>query len=213
MTLNQFGHVPFEKGLKIMEKKSYKFEIADVSLAIRSDENEETIKKVVSKLDKEIRDLCINNKQCSKLDAAFLCCLDYSCDNVKLQKRIRNLEAQISLYDVNLKRLHDEVETLTKKLDATISKGRPAAAKPAEKPEKTPAAPAAKTETIKAEKPKEKSEEPADKKNYNEKIDQIESLLKRKASFESQAPHTDSTGEVKNLKIQEIEALLRKNDK
>lgn len=197
-----------------MDKKSYKIDIADVNLAIRSDEKEETIKKIVSDLDTQIRDLCVNNKQCSKLDAAVLCCLDYSCENIKAEKRIRNLEAQISLYDANLKRLHAELDKATEKAAKKIPEEkteRPAAATEEKKQEKRPEVKSDKVDAEKAEKKEEKAEPPKKHEINEKKIEEIESLLKRKKTFQESTSDPDQND--KNMKIQEIDALLRRNDK
>ena len=95
-----------------MEKKRYELEIADVEMAIISDEREEFVMRLANELDSSIRDLLKTNKRCSKLDAAILCALDYSSDKHKAEKRVRNLEAQVALYDANIRRLREEVARL-----------------------------------------------------------------------------------------------------
>ncbi len=112
-------------------KEKYSVEIAGVPLNLISDDKEEFVNLVVARLDKEIRDLTVNNKRCSKMDAALLCALDYCAEKVKADKRIRNLEAQISLYDANLRRLREENAALT----AHLSSEKPAEA-PVEDPKK-----------------------------------------------------------------------------
>ncbi len=97
-----------------MEKKIYTIEIADVQLSVMSDEKEDFVNGIVEKLDSEIRDLSVRNKSCSKLDAAILCAIDYCSEMLKREKRVRNLEAQISLYDANLRRMREENEKLMK---------------------------------------------------------------------------------------------------
>ena len=53
----------------VMDKKKYDVTIAGVEMSIISDEREEFVQKLVSKLDKQITDITIQNKRCSKLDA------------------------------------------------------------------------------------------------------------------------------------------------
>lgn len=91
-----------------MDKKKYDVTIAGVEMSIISDEREEFVQKLVAKLDKQITDITIQNKRCSKLDAAILVSLDLSCEKAKAEKRVRNLEAQIALYDANLRRMREE---------------------------------------------------------------------------------------------------------
>lgn len=97
---------------KTMEKKRYELEIADVEMAIISDEREDFVNRLANELDSGIRYLLRHNKRCSKLDAAILCALDYASDKLKAEKRVRNLEAQVALYDANIRRLREEVARL-----------------------------------------------------------------------------------------------------
>lgn len=90
-------------------KERYNIEISGIQLTIVSDEAEDFVNSIVARIDERVNDLVVHNKRCSKLDAAFLCALDYCGEAVKAEKRIRNLEAQISLYDANLKRMREEL--------------------------------------------------------------------------------------------------------
>ncbi len=95
-----------------MEKKRYELKIADVEMAIISDEREDFVTRLANDLDSGIRYLLKHNKRCSKLDATILCALDYASDKLKAEKRVRNLEAQVALYDANIRRLREEVARL-----------------------------------------------------------------------------------------------------
>ena len=90
-------------------KERYNIEISDIQLTIVSDEPEEFVTSTVAKINERVNDLIVHNKRCSKLDAALLCALDYCGEYAKAERRIRNLEAQISLYDANLKRMREEL--------------------------------------------------------------------------------------------------------
>ena len=90
-------------------KERYNVEISDIHLTIISDEPEEFVNSTVEKISERVNDLIVHNKRCSKLDAALLCALDYCGELAKAERRIRNLEAQISLYDANLKRMREEL--------------------------------------------------------------------------------------------------------
>ena len=90
-----------------MDKKKYDVTIAGVEMSILSDEREDFVQKLVSRLDTQITDITIQNKRCSKLDAAILVALDLSSEKAKAEKRVRNLEAQIALYDANLRRMRE----------------------------------------------------------------------------------------------------------
>ena len=91
-----------------MEKKKFEVTIAGVDMSIISDEREEIVMRLVAQLDAQIADILKGSRNCSKLDAAILVALDHSCNRVKSEKRVRNLEAQIALYDANLRRMREE---------------------------------------------------------------------------------------------------------
>lgn len=142
-------------------KERFQVEIADVPLSILSDEKEEYVTELVTRLDGEIRDMTVRNKRCSKMDAALLIALDYCSEKQKADKRIRNLEAQISLYDANLRRLREENAALQARLggaapapvEETKAEDEPAAAPLEEKavepaPEKPTEAPAERPATL-----------------------------------------------------------------
>ncbi len=99
-----------------MDKKRYEIEVAGVQLAIISDEREEFVNTVVEIIDKEIKDITAATKRSSNLDAAILCAISYYSDKVKAEKRARNLEAQIALYDTNLRRFRNENCELKRKI-------------------------------------------------------------------------------------------------
>lgn len=136
-----------------MEKKRYEIEVAGVQLAILSDEREDFIKNTVEALDKQIREITVAYKRSSNLDAAILCALEYYSEKVKAEKRARNLEAQISLYDANLRRFRDENSSLREKL-AALENGEKT-----EAPEDEKAASDETANETEEEKPEEKKEE------------------------------------------------------
>jgi multidrug resistance efflux pump len=55
-------------------------------------------------------DLTKSSFRISPLDAALLCSLDYLAEGMKAEKKIRALEAQLELYEVNLKNAREEIE-------------------------------------------------------------------------------------------------------
>ena len=91
-----------------MEKKKYEVKIADVDMKIISDEREEIVMRLVSQLDEQITAITKQSRNFSKIDAAILVALDHASNRLKAEKRVRNLEAQIALYDANLRRMRDE---------------------------------------------------------------------------------------------------------
>lgn len=91
-----------------MEKKKYEVKIADIDMKIISDEREDVVMKLVSLLDQQITDITAQSRNFSKIDAAILVALDHASNRLKAEKRVRNLEAQIALYDANLRRMREE---------------------------------------------------------------------------------------------------------
>lgn len=177
-----------------MEKKKYDVVIADVEMAIISDEREDFVMRLVNDLDQKIREITLSSKRCSKMDAALLVALDTNSERLKAEKRIRNLEAQIGLYDANLRRLREE----NAKLKEIMLSGKNAQAEEAteQEPESEETQPdieqldmtqteseeaASEEETeVQAEpeaQPEKASEESADR---GDKLRQIESLLRGK---------------------------------
>ena len=167
-----------------MDKKKYDVSIADVEMAILSDEREDFVMRLVGDLDQKIRQITLSNKRCSKLDAAILVALDTSGEKLKADKRIRNLEAQIGLYDANLLRLREEN---TKLKEAMLQGNAAAQADPEEKAEETQEVSDAQqldmTQTdAAAEEEKEETKEKAPATSRGDKLRQIESLLRGKSN-------------------------------
>ena len=91
-----------------MEKKKYEVKIADVDMKIISDEREDIVLRLVNQLDDQITSITKQSRNFSKIDAAILVALDHASNRLKAEKRVRNLEAQIALYDANLRRMREE---------------------------------------------------------------------------------------------------------
>ena len=97
-----------------MEK--YDIEIAGIAMTVKTDENEDFVNFVVGELDKRINEMTRHNLSCSKTEAALLCALEYNCDRARLEKKVKNLEAQVALYTANVNRLKNENAELKEKL-------------------------------------------------------------------------------------------------
>ena len=174
-------------------KERYNVEISDVSLTIISDEPEDFVNATVEKISERVNDMIVRNKRCSKLDAALLCALDYCGEYQKAERRIRNLEAQISLYDANLKRLREEIAAKGDAPESVKSAvGANAAAKKSE-PEEAPksarptreAKASEDTDTVSMlddapnDEPKPSAEDEAKRESTRSKLEQIEMLLRK----------------------------------
>ncbi len=93
-------------------KKKYTVEIAGMPLNIIADEPAAFVESIVTRLDDRISELTRCNFRISTLDAALLCAIDYLGDKMKAEKRIRTLEAQVSLYEDNIKHLREELDEI-----------------------------------------------------------------------------------------------------
>lgn len=179
-----------------MEKKKYDVVIADVEMAILSDEREDFVMRLVNDLDQKIREITLSSKRCSKMDAALLVALDTNSERLKAEKRIRNLEAQIGLYDANLRRLREENAKLKETMlsGKTIQASDEAKAESDEEevqpdmeqldmtqaePEEIPAQEEAEVQTQPEAEPEKAPEESAGR---GDKLRQIESLLRGKSN-------------------------------
>lgn len=220
-------------------KRKYCIEIADIQLTILSDESEEFVRDTVKILDTQIRDLTVQNKRCAKIDAAILCALDSLGEKIKLEKKLRNLQAQIDLYEANLRRLRTEtgaapstpVQAEEKAAEAAVpaetekaeekpekpekaEKPKKAEDKPAPKAKKPAAKPAAvqqlsveeNTETPKAEEPAADAPKGGVR---DDKLKQIESLLRRRSEASPEETTADGTNGSHDDKLRQIEELLR----
>jgi len=97
-------------------KKRITVEIAGNPLTLVTDESDYFVKNITDRLDARMTELTHNNLRISKLDAALLCSIDYLGEKMKADKRIRTLESQIALYEVNLKNLQDELDAAREEL-------------------------------------------------------------------------------------------------
>lgn len=208
-------------------KQKYCIEIADIQLTIISDESEEFVQDTVKTLDARIRDLTVRNKRCAKIDAAILCALDSLGEKLKLEKKVKNLEAQIDLYEANLRRLRGESQApaaAEKPAEAApapkpadpvkpAEAPAPAAQKPAEEPK--PQEPKADPKPKEEPKPKKMPQKPAAEQLTMDAIPAIpvkEEAEPAPAAEETapEAPAEDKPAGVRDDKLKQIESLLRR---
>lgn len=93
-----------------MEKRKISVEIAGNPITIVTDEPDEFVKLLTDTVTARIEETTKNSFRISTLDAALLLTLDYLGDKLKAESKIRTLESQISLYELNLKNAKDELE-------------------------------------------------------------------------------------------------------
>lgn len=183
-------------------KQRYNIKITDIQLTILSDEPEDFVYAIVSQLDERVGELSVKNRHCSRLDAALLCALDSMGEKAKADKKIKNLEAQISLYEATNKRLREE-------LDALRSSSAPIAPDVKETPAEEPAEEEVPAEAEVIEEPKEvlpekEPEVTAKKEEVRQlSIDDIPTEAEPTPQKEEQPPLHDD-------KLKQIEQLLRR---
>ncbi len=95
-------------------KRKIAVEIAGVTLTLVTDENGAFVDNVVGQVNEKMEAILAGGIRTgtSTLDAALLCAIDSVGERLKAEKRVRNLEAQLSLYEVNVRNLKEELEKL-----------------------------------------------------------------------------------------------------
>ena len=92
-------------------KRKITVELAGVSLTLVTDENSAFVDTVVSQVSERMEAILAGGLRTgsSVMDAALLCAVDSVGERLKAEKRIRNLEAQLSLYEVEVRNLKEEL--------------------------------------------------------------------------------------------------------
>ena len=153
-------------------KRKVDLNVAGITISVITDEADIFVKAIEKKMDEEMRSL-LRNVRLSQFDAAMLCAIDFCADKLSAEKKLRNLEAQVSLYEVNLRRLKNEVNSLKKQL-AECGETAPAA----EESESDADIPTIPDEQITIDEVIGESEEPKSD-SRSDKLKMIESLLKK----------------------------------
>ncbi len=146
-------------------KRKVYLNIAGISMSLITDEPDTYVKSIEKKLDEHMTEL-LRNVKLSQFDAAMLSALEFCGDKLTAEKKLRNLEAQVSLYEVNLRRLKNEVAALKAQLGD-------AEAPAEEKAEETEVIP---DEQITIDEGMASDEKPSSR---SDKLRMIESLLKK----------------------------------
>lgn len=169
-------------------KKRVSLSIAGNSLSLVTDEPVEFVQMIGKLLDERMTALTKNNFRISTTDAALLCAIEALGDKLKAERKIRSLEAQSDLYEVNLRNLREE---LAAKSDSASSDSDEITAH-------------SEAETISA------SLKSSDNQlsSPEDKIRALEKYLETKKS----ADHQPDSAKSREEKIRYIESLLRSND-
>lgn len=96
-------------------KRKVELNFAGLTLTLVTDESESNVRAIEKLMDDNMGAL-LGSGKISQFDAALLSAIEFCGDKLTAEKKMRNLEAQVSLYEVNLRRLKNEVASLKKKL-------------------------------------------------------------------------------------------------
>lgn len=151
-------------------KRKVEFTVAGITMSLITDESDTFVNAVVKRMDDKMSALLHDMKR-SRLDAAMLCAIAFCGDKITAEKRVRNLEAQVSLYDVNMRRLKEEIAELKARLGEDDAPAVKKAAKPLSAQITMDEEPSEAAEKAAESSPAENARE--------DKLKMIESLLKR----------------------------------
>lgn len=99
-----------------MKEKIY-VEIMGIRLGIMADEGEEYVKKVASQVEESISKMLKGQKNCSLVEASLFCAMSYYSSLSESESKLKNLEAQVALYQASVNRLKKENEELQSRIN------------------------------------------------------------------------------------------------
>ena len=95
-------------------KQKYTLLIADMEINVITDEPQEFVENIVSILNRNMREILLKSKRCSKNEAALLCALDFCAEKIKIKEKADELENELESNLVSLKTLNEKIEMLQK---------------------------------------------------------------------------------------------------
>ena len=107
-------------------KQKHTIMVANSEIHIITEEPKEAIDTIVGVVDRRIREIHLHSKSCSRVDAALILCLEYCAEKIKIQKKLKQANAEIERLAVlneaaarENAALEREIETLRKSLNMT----------------------------------------------------------------------------------------------
>ncbi|MBQ7921352.1 MAG: cell division protein ZapA [Clostridia bacterium] len=92
------------------QKRKITVNIAGTNLTLITDESDAFVEAVVAMVNEQMNATkSYTVRSMPPINAALLCAIDACGERLKAEKRIRNLEAQASLYEVTIKNLKEEL--------------------------------------------------------------------------------------------------------
>ena len=98
-----------------MKEKVY-VEIAGIRLGIVTEEGASYVESIAKSVENTVNQMTKSQKNCSLVEAALFCAMNYYSTLSEDEKKIKNLETQVALYQANVNRLKKENEELRVKL-------------------------------------------------------------------------------------------------
>ena len=98
-----------------MKEKIY-VEIAGVKLGILTEDGADYVNQIASRVNDDIKSLMKSQRNCSLIEAALFCSMNYCSQGGEDSMKVKNLETQVALYQANLNRMRKENEELRSKL-------------------------------------------------------------------------------------------------
>ena len=98
-----------------MKEKIY-VEIAGIRLGIVTEEGSTYVQGVASAIENEIKTMIKTKKNCSLVEASLFTAMKYYSLATESEKKLKNLETQVNLYQASLNRQKKENEELRAKL-------------------------------------------------------------------------------------------------
>ena len=93
-------------------RQKYTITVADIEMNVISEESPEAVEALVGIVDRKMREICNASRSCSKTEAALLCALDYCSERIKIQRKLKALEAKLSMTEATLEEVLMENEEL-----------------------------------------------------------------------------------------------------
>ncbi len=101
-------------------KKKVMVNIAGAHLTLVTDETDGFVNAVEAAVTERMLGLTKANYRVNRTDAALLCAVDFCSEMLKAEKKLINLEAQVALYDSNMRRLREEIIALKQKAGVAL---------------------------------------------------------------------------------------------
>lgn len=109
-------------------KQRYTITVANSEIYIITEEPKEALDTIVGVVDRRIREIHLHSRSCSRVDAALILCLEYCAEKLKLQKKLKQANAEIERLTVLNEAaeranasLEREIETLRASLNMSPS--------------------------------------------------------------------------------------------